>query len=126
MNISDTKKAILTALRAYERGQQAKTCALAQTNLRHGQQWQQRSFVGMQKNIPTKLEFRYWSPERRELFELQGLMANAEWQAHENLLARCGLTQLQHEKRYWEDRARSEGVVDRALKRRDRKRPKKK
>lgn len=125
MNAADTKKALLTAQRAYERAMRAKTCGEAANNLRLGQKWEQRGREGVRALIPQKLEYRHYSPMQRELFELQQLVPAFEWRAHEHRLKKCGLTQLQYEHAYWEDRARSEGAADRASERQYRKRPKK-
>lgn len=125
MNIADTKKALLTASRAYDRAMRAKTCGEAANNLRLGQKWEQRGREGVRENIPTKLEYRYWSPERRELFELQAALPNAEYNAHLHRLDKCGVTEMEHMRRAAEDRARSEGAADRARERQYRKRPKK-
>jgi hypothetical protein len=124
MNIADTKKALLTAQRAYDRAMRAKTCTLAATNLRLGQEWEQRARAGVRENLPTKLEYRHWSPERKELFELQATLANAEMNAHQNRLEQCGITQMQHERAYWEERARSESAADKSHERQYRKRSK--
>ena len=99
MNIGDTKKALLTAARAYDRAMRAKTCALASTNLRLGQEWGHRGYTGYREHVPAKLEYSRMAPAQRELFELWGSLANAESRAHENRLDRCGITQMQHEQR---------------------------
>jgi hypothetical protein len=125
MNAADTKKALLTAQRAYDRATRAKTCALAQTNLRLGQQWGQRGYEGYREHVPAKLEYSRMAPAQRELFELWGSLANAESRAHENRLDRCGITQTQHERAYWEDRARSADAADKSRERQYRKRSKK-
>lgn len=123
---SDAKKAFLVATRAYQRAEKAKTCALAQTNLRLGQQAFYRGMEAWER--AKKLlgpSARHWTPEQHELVEIKGLLAAREWYAHENRLKRCGITQREYERAYWEDRARSEDAADRAMARQDRKRPKK-
>lgn len=104
VNIADTKKALLTAQRAYERAMRARSCGEAANNLRLGQKWEQRGREGVRENLPTKLEYKYWSPERRELFELQQMLPNAEMNAHQHRLDKCGITQMQHEQRAAADR----------------------
>lgn len=122
MNIADTKKALLTASRAYDRAMRAKSCGEAANNFRLGQKWEQRGREGVRENIPTKLEYRHWSPERKELFELQAALPNAEMNAHLHRLDKCGITQMQHEQRAAADRV---DKTDSARERQYRKRPKK-
>lgn len=122
MNIADTKKALLTAQRAFDRAMRSKTCALANTNLRHGQKAMQEGHAGVRKNIPAKLEPRYYSPAQRELIALDSLLPNAEMNAHMHRLETCGTTQMQHERAYWESRV---DKTDSARERQYRKRPKK-
>jgi hypothetical protein len=124
MNVADTKKALLTAARAYERATRAKTCGIATTYLRFGQKWEQRAREAMREIIPTKLEYRHWSPERKELFELVGHLPNAEYNAHLHRLEKCSVTEMEHMRRAAEERARSEGAADRSRARYERKRPK--
>ena len=122
MNIGDTKKALLTAARAYERALRAKSCGLASNNIRLGQQWEQRARDGMRKNIPAKMEVRYMSPARRELLELAAQLPNAEYNAHLHRLQKCGVTEMEHMRRAAEDRVNK---TDSARERQYRKRPKK-
>lgn len=122
MNAADTKKALLTASRAYDRAARAKSCALASTNLRLGQQWEQRARDALRELLPKKLEYRHWSPERKELLELVGQLPNAESNAHHNRLDRCGITQMQHEQRAAAERV---DKTDSSRERQYRKRPKK-
>lgn len=121
MNIADTKKALLTAQRAYARAMRAKTCGEAANNLRLGQKQEQRAREALREILPAKLEYRHWSPDRKELFELVGHLPNAEMNAHLHRLEKCGVTQMQ-----WEHRAAAERVdkTDSARERQERKRPK--
>jgi len=121
MNVADTKKAILTAQRAYARAMRAKTCGEAANNLRLGQKQEQRAREALREILPTKLEYRHWSPERKELFELVGHLPNAEMNAHLHRLDKCGITQLQ-----WEYRAAENRIdkTDSSRERQERKRPK--
>lgn len=124
MNVTDTKKAFLTAARAYERAARTKSCAIASTNLRLGQEWGHRGYESYREHVPVRLEYSRMAPAQRELFELWGSLAHAESNAHQNRLNQCGITQMQHERAYREDRARSEGAADRSRERQYRKRPK--
>ena len=123
MNATDTKKALLIAARAYERAMRAKTCGEAANNLRIGQKWFQIGHASVRKKYET-LSPKHWAPEWQEVYRLDGMLPNVEGNAHTNRLQRCGITQMQHEQQYWEDRARSEGAADRARARHERKRPK--
>ena len=123
MNAADTKKALLTAQRAYARAQRATTCGMAANNLRLGQKWEARGHAAMRALI-GKTEYRHFSPVLRDLFALDGLLPNTAGNAHEHRLKLCGLTAMQYEYEAAADRARSEGAVDRARDRYERKRPK--
>ncbi len=122
MNAADTKKALLTAQRAYARALRATSCGLANNNLRLGQQAEQRARAGLRELIPKKLEYRHYSPTQRELFELQQQLPNAEYNAHLHRLATCGITQMQHEQRAAAERV---DKTDSSRERNYRKRPKK-
>ncbi|MBK7823034.1 MAG: hypothetical protein IPJ61_18795 [Tessaracoccus sp.] len=120
--IADTKGALLTALRAYTRAERAGTCGEAANNLRIGQKQEQRAREAMRGVFAKQLEFRHWSPARKELFELVGLLPNAEMRAHLHRLNKCGITESQ-----WAHRAAAERVdkTDSARERQYRKRRKK-
>lgn len=122
MNAADTKKALLTAQRAYERAMRAKTCGEAANNLRIGQKQEQRAREALRELLPKTLEYRHWSPERKELFALQAQLPNAEMNAHLHRLNKCGITQMQYEQRAAADRV---DKTDAARERQYRKRPKK-
>jgi hypothetical protein len=122
MNVADTKKWLLVAGRAYVRAMEAKSCSLATTNLRLGQQAEQRAREGLREHLPRKLEPRFYSSVQRELSKLDAQLPNAEMNAHLHRLERCGITQMQHEQRTAKER---QAVDDnRARDRHDRKRPK--
>jgi hypothetical protein len=121
MNAADTKKALLTAQRAYDRAMRAKTCAPAQTNLRLGQKWGQRGHEGVRALI-GKTRWDQMSPMQRELFTLDQQLPNAEYNAHLHRLDTCGITQMQHEQRAAADRV---DKTDDSRERQYRKRPKK-
>ena len=122
MNAADTKKALLTAQRAYERAMRAKTCGEAANNLRIGQKQEQRAREALRELLPTKLEYRHWSPDRKELFALVGTLPNAEMNAHLHRLRTCGITQMQYEQRAAAERV---DKTDSSRERQYRKRPKK-
>lgn len=124
MNADDTKKALLAASRAYARAMRAKTCGEAGNNLRLGQKLEQRARDAMRELLPKKLEFRHWSPERKELLALVGHLPNAEMNAHLHRLTRCGVTQLQWEQQAAAERARVAHGPEKARERQGRKRPK--
>jgi len=124
MNIADTKKALLTAARAYDRAMRAKTCGEAANNLRLGQKVEQRAREALRELLPTKLEYRHWSPERKELFELVGHLPNAEMNAHLHRLDKCGITQMQYERQAAEERTRVAHGPEKSRERHERKRPK--
>jgi hypothetical protein len=121
MNIADTKKALLTAQRAYARAMRAKTCGEAANNLRLGQKQEQRAREALREILPAKLEYRHWSPDRKELFELVGHLPHAEMNAHLHRLDKCGVTQMQHEQRAAANRV---DKTDSSRERQERKRPK--
>lgn len=121
MNAADTKKALLTAQRAYARAMRADSCGVANNNLHLGQKWEQRGRDGVRALIPKKLEYRHYSPVQRELFELQAQLPNAEYNAHLHRLAKCDITQMQHEQRAAAARV---DKTDSARERHYRKRPK--
>lgn len=123
MNATDTKKALLTAYRAYERAMRAKTCGEAANNLRLGQKYQQRAWESLQTLVPRKLEPRHYSPAQRELLALDAQLPNAEMNAHLHRLNKCGVTQMQHEQRAAAARV---DKTDSSRERQYRKRPKKK
>jgi hypothetical protein len=124
MNVADTKKALLTAQRAYARAMHSKTCGEAANNLRLGQKYQQRAREALREILPAKLEYRHWSPERKELFELVGHLPNAEMNAHLHRLEKCGVTQMQHERQAAEERVREKYGPEKSRERQERKRPK--
>lgn len=123
MNVANTKKWLLTAARSYARAMEAKSCSLATTNLRVGQQAEQRAREGLREHLPRKLEPRFYSPVQRELSKLDAQLPNAEMNAHLHRLDQCGVTQMQHEQRAAKERQAVD--ADRSRDRRDRKRPKK-
>jgi hypothetical protein len=125
MNVADTKKALLTASRAYTRAMRAGACGPANNNLRLGQKWEQRGRDGVRALIPAKLEWRHYSPVQRELVELQQALPNAEYNAHLHRLGLCKVSQMDYERHAAEDRARSAHGADKSRERRERKRPKK-
>jgi len=122
MNATDTKKALLTAQRAYARAMRAKTCGEAANNLRIGQKQEQRAREALRELLPTKLEYRHWAPERKELFALVGTLPNAEYNAHLHRLAKCNVTEMEHMRRAAADRV---DKTDSSRERQYRKRPKK-
>lgn len=122
MNAAETKKALLTAQRAYARALRADTCGLASNNLRLGQQAEQRARAGLRTLIPKKLEYRHYSPTQRELLALDAQLPNAEMNAHLHRLNKCGITQMQHEQRAAAARV---DKTDSSRERQYRKRPKK-
>jgi hypothetical protein len=121
MNVAATKKALLTAQRAYARAMRAKSCGEAANNLRLGQKAEQRARDALRELLPAKLEYRHWSPERKELFELVGHLPNAEYNAHLHRLQKCGVTEMEHMRRAAADRV---DKTDSARERQERKRPK--
>ena len=124
MNVADTKKALLTAQRAYGRAMRAKTCGEAANNLRLGQKQEQRAREALREILPAKLEYRHWSPERKELFELVGHLPNAEMNAHLHRLDKCGITQSQYERQAAEARMHEKYGPEKSRERQERKRPK--
>jgi hypothetical protein len=127
MDPGDTRKAFLTAQRAYERAMRANSCSLANNNLRLGQKWGQRGYESMRKLIPEKLEYRHYSQTQRHLLDLWSALSNYEMNAHVHRLDKCNTTMLKHEQRYWEDRIKENASeqASRAVDRHYRKRPKK-
>ena len=122
MNAADTKKALLTAQRAYVRAMRADACGLANNNMRIGQKWEQRGRDGVRTLVPKKLEPRHYSLIQRELIELQAQLPNAEYNAHLHRLRTCGATEMEHMRRAAENRV---DKTDSARERQYRKRLKK-
>jgi hypothetical protein len=124
MNAADTKKALLTASRAFDRAMRAKTCGEAANNLRIGQKWLAVGHANVRKKYESKIPYKYWAPDWQEAYRLDGMLPNAEMNAHLHRLDKCGVTQMQHEQRAAEERARSGDAPEKARERYERKRPK--
>lgn len=124
MNAADTKKALLIAQRAFERATRAKTCGEAANNFRIGQKWHQIGHAAVRQKYESKIPYKYWAPEWREAYAIDGTLPNIEYNAHLHRLQRCGVTQLRHEREAAEERYRATHAVDKSRERHERKRPK--
>lgn len=121
MDIPTAKEALLVAQRAYDRAMRAKTCGEAANNFRLGQGQAWRAADAVRALLPAKLEYRFWSPARRELAAVADLLPNAEYNAHLHVLDKCGISQLVHERQAAAARV---DKTDSAYERHLRKRPK--